>query len=119
MNTFPKLKTDAVVQYPATRRVRFQNASLRFLEGTEQRYRDCGGALRRWDIALSQLDEGEIAALEEFFAANQGATGNFAFTDPWDGQVYGNCSLASDEVRLSASGEMNWAASLTVVQNRG
>ena len=119
MATFPRLKTAAVIQYPATRRLRYQNQALRFLDGTEQRYRDGAKPLRRWSISLSQLDETELAALEEFFAANQGAMGSFPFTDPWDGQTYVNCSLEADGLELAWLGEMNGAASLTVVENRG
>jgi hypothetical protein len=119
MATFPALKTSAVAQYPARKYVRFQNQTLRFVDGTEQRYRDAGSPLHRWDIPLNELDEGEMAALEEFFAANQGAFGNFEFTDPWDGHVYTNCSLQTDTLASTAAGEMRGSASLTVVENRG
>src|SRR5260370_37981228 len=119
MATFPLLKTNAVAQYPATKVLRFQNQALRFLDGTEQRYRDAAGPLHRWEILLNQLDEGEMAALDEFFAANQGAFGSFAFTDPLDGRVYANCSLASDELDLTSLAEMSGTMSLTVIENRG
>ena len=119
MATFPTLKTHAAMQYPATRQVRYQNQALRFLDGTEQRYRDCAGPLLRWQIPLSLLDEGEVAAIEQFFADNQGAFGSFAFTDPWDGTVHPNCSLETDTLQTTASGEMDGATVLTVVENRG
>jgi len=119
MATFPALKTNAVAQYPATRAIRFQNQTLRFLDGTEQRYRDSAGPLHRWEIRLSQLDESEMDALETFFAANEGAFGTFAFTDPWDGTVYSKCSLSCDGVDLTAMAEMNGATTLTIVENRG
>ena len=52
MTTFPKLKTNAVAQYPLGRRVVFQNQSLTFVDGTQQRYRDGASALgldvREW-----------------------------------------------------------------------
>ena len=118
MASFPSLKTGAVAQYPATRLFRYQNQALWFVDGTEQRYRDCAGPLRRWEIRLSQLDEGEMAALEEFFAANQGAFGSFAFTDPWDGATYPDCSLGADGLGALAEEEMGSATSLTVVENR-
>jgi hypothetical protein len=119
MATFPTLKTSAVAQYPAARYVRFQNQTVRFVDGSEQRYRDASGPLHRWEIHLSELDEGETAALEAFFAANQGAFDKFAFTDPWDGKEYPNCSLLSDLLALTAVGEMRGSTSLTVVENRG
>jgi hypothetical protein len=119
MATFPRLKTNAVAQYPANRTLRFRNQALRFVDGTEQRYRDSAGPLHRWGIRLSQLDEGEMAAMEGFFAANQGAFASFEFTDPWDGKVYANCSLASDELGLCSLAEMSGGTSLTVMENRG
>ena len=118
MATFPKLKTQAVAQYPARRTLRFQNQCVRFLDGSEQRYRDSAGPLHRWDILLDELDEGEMGALEQFFLANQGAFAAFAFTDPWDGQTYNNCSLAGDGMSLIHSGEQLGSTRLTIVENR-
>lgn len=117
--TFPGLKTSAVAQYPARRTVRYQNQAVRFLDGTEQRYRDSAGALHEWEIRLDQLDEQELAAIEEFLSAVQGAFGSFSFTDPWDGTAYPNCSLATDELALTTTGEMNGSTRLVVMENRG
>jgi Conserved hypothetical protein 2217 (DUF2460) len=118
MATFPSMKTNAVAQYPARRSVRYQNEVVRFVDGAEQRYRDCAGPLHQWEIRLDLLDEGELAALEAFFAANQGASGSFTFTDPWSGQAYDNCSLASDAMAMTASGEMRSATALVVREGR-
>jgi phage-related protein len=117
MATFPKLKTGAVAQYPATRSVRFQNQTLRFLDGQAQRYRDAGKGLLLWEIRLDQLDEGEQAAVEDFFSQNHGAFGSFAFTDPHDGHVYDNCSLESDGLEVAALSEMHSSTIVTVVEN--
>jgi hypothetical protein len=118
MATFPTLKTNAVAQYPAQRTLRFQNQSVRFVDGTEQRYRDSAGPLYQWDILLNELDEGEMTALETFFLQNQGAFAVFPFTDPWTGQTYTNCSLASDQMDLTHSGELLGSTRLTIVENR-
>jgi hypothetical protein len=118
MATFPKLKTEAVAQYPATRGLRMRNQALRFVDGSEQRYRACAGVLHRWEIKLKALDEGEMAAIEEFFADAQGRFASFEFTDPWDGKVYANCSLEADEVTLASAGEMQGSTAVTVVENR-
>ena len=117
MATFPKLKTNAIAQYPVSRREQFQNQTVRFVDGSEQRYRDSAGARLEWEIQLSQLDEGELAAIEEFFLARQGAFGSFCFTDPWDGHVYDDCSVAADELALVTEGEMRGSTKLTVVRN--
>ncbi len=119
MSSFPTLKTGAVAQYPATKVFRFQQQILHFIDGTDQRYRDCSGPLYTWVIRLDLLDEGEMAALEAFFQQNQGAFGSFAFTDPWTGQVYQNCSLASDQMDMISLAEMRGTTSLTVIQNGG
>jgi hypothetical protein len=118
MASLPQLKTSAVAQYPARRRLAFRNQIVRFLDGREQRYRDSAGATRRWEIRLEQLDEGELAALEEFFAAQQGELGDFEFTDPWDGESYASCSFASDCVELVSIGELRGATRLVIQENR-
>lgn len=118
MATFPKLKTTAVAQYPAGKQVVFENQVLRFLSGLEQRYRDSAGPLHRWEIRLNELDENEIAAIDGFFWSNQGRLESFCFTDPWDGTVYPNCSLGSDQLDLTSLGEMCGRTALTVIENR-
>jgi phage-related protein len=117
MALFPNLKTSAVAQYPARRAMAFQNQALRFLDGREQRHRDGAGPLHRWEIRLNQLDEGEIARIEQFFADSRGAFGDFDFTDPWDGQVY-NCSIDADDLAWTAAGEMSGATSVVIRENR-
>lgn len=119
MTTFPALKTAAVAQYPATRYTQFRNQTLRFLDGTEQRYRDSSSPLHRWGIQLSELDESEIAAVEEFFTTNQGQFGTFVFIDPWDRHEYKNCSLMGESIDVRALAEMHGSTTLIVVENRG
>ena len=118
MATFPQLKTKAVAQYPAVRALSYQNQILRFLDGNEQRYRDAKSELHRWSIRLAELDEGELAELDGFFANNQGRFGSFTFTDPWDGTPYTNCSLAADQLDLTSVAPMRGTTSVTVVENR-
>ena len=116
MSTFPKLKTGAVAQYPIVRELRLQNQTMRFVDGSRQGYRDAGAVRRRWVIRLDLLDEGVLAAIEEFFIAQQGAYGEFNFVDPWDGHEYENCRLERDEAVLASAGEMQGGTTVTVVQ---
>ena len=116
--TFPTLRTSAFAQYPATRSIRFQNQVVQFVDGSAQRYRDSSGALRQWQIRLDLLDESEMATIDEFFTDNQGAFGSFAFTDPWDGHVYANCSFVNGDLALTSVAEMQGRTVLTVQQNR-
>jgi hypothetical protein len=118
MANFPLLKTGAIAQYPAAKTVRFRNQLLRFLDGTDQRYRDCMGPLHTWEVRLDKLDESEMANIEAFFASEEGSFATFSFTDPWDGQVYTNCSLASDSLSLVSLTEMQGTTVLTIVENR-
>ena len=116
MAGFPKLKTGAVAQYPVTRELRLQNQAVRFVDGTQQRYRDAKGVKLRWLVRLDLLDEGELAAVEEFFGTQQGAYATFTFTDPWDGNEYEDCRLESDEAVLVSAGEMQGSTIVTVTQ---
>jgi hypothetical protein len=118
MATFPTLKTNAVAQYPATRISTFRNEVVRFVDGTEQRYRNSAGSSRYWMIKLDQLDAAEMAAVEAFFLEVMGRYGMFTFTDPWDGISY-SCTLSDDKVALRASGEYQGTVELVIQESRG
>jgi hypothetical protein len=115
---FPTLKTGAVMQYPAKRTLQYNTDVVRFLDGTEQRYRDNPSVLHTWIIKLDLLDEEELTSFDQFFLSNQGTFGSFSFTDPWDGAVYPNCSLSADTFQFQLSGEMRGNTSVTVCENR-
>jgi uncharacterized protein DUF2460 len=91
---------------------------VRFLDGTEQRYRDSAGALHRWQIRFDKLNEFEVSAIEDFFAEAQGTYESFAFIDPWDGEEYANCRLESDGLDVVTLSEMDAGTSVIVVENR-
>jgi len=118
MASFPSLKTNAVMQYPATRDFRYDNAVLRFVDGGQQCYRESKDALRRWQVRLDLLDEAELANLQAFFAASQGRFGSFTFVDPWDGTEYADCSLEQDIFEFDLVGEMRARTTVVVKQNR-
>lgn len=118
MATFPQLRTGAVMQYPAARTLEYRNQTVRFVDGVEQRYRDSAGPLHRWTIRLDALDATELAALRAFFVENQGRYASFAFTDPWSGTSYPNCSIGSDDLTLVAKGDFANAASISITENR-
>jgi phage-related protein len=119
MSGFPRLKTNAVMQYPAARVVEFSTQVVRFVDGSEQRYRNLGAPLRSWVIRLELLDESELAALEDFFTGMQGAFGAFTFTDPRDGREYANCSLEREWFATVLAGEMRGGTVLVVRENGG
>jgi len=119
MDEFPTLKTGAIAQHPASRSQEHRTCVLRFIDGTEQRFRERASALRKWVIRLDLLDEEEAARLEEFFHAQQGRLGRFAFTDPWTGVRYPDCSFEDDTLALQYQGFMRTGARLVVRENRG
>lgn len=116
--TFPLLKTGASAQYPLRCEVRYKNEVHRFVDGSEQRYRDFPAPLREWVVDLSLLDERELAALAEFVEESRGQYGEFHYTDPVTGVEYANCSLAGDDGESRFDGELRGRTRLVVRQNR-
>ena len=116
--TFPTLKTGAITQYPATHITQYACVVLRFLDGSDQRYRDYSAPLRRWTIQLSMLDDAELSALEQFFATQQGRFEAFSFVDPWTQATVPSCTLEQDSLDYCLSEEMRGSASLVVVETR-
>lgn len=118
MAVFPQLKTSAVAQYPSHRVLTFSTRSVTFLDGAEQRFREYGVPVHRWVIALDRLDEAEMAALGEFFEAQQGEFGDFLFIDPWDGTEYSSCSIEGDCASEEYSARGRGRTVLVVRENR-
>lgn len=118
MPTFPLLRTGAVAQYPAQKSLAYSNCVTRFLDGAEQRYRECGVPLCRWTIRLDLVDEAELNALDVFFLGQLGAFASFSFVDPWDGSTHANCSLEQDTLDLQMAGEGRGSTRLTIRENR-
>lgn len=119
MSTFPRLKTNAVQQYPARRAMQFSTSILRFIDGTEQRFREYPSPLRSWSIDLRLLDDAEMTTLEHFFIAQGGQYGSFTFTDPWNQTTYPNCTIENPELVLRYEGPQSSSVSLVVRENRG
>jgi hypothetical protein len=98
MPSFPVLSTGAVAQYPLSRTTSFATDVVQFLDGSQQRCIARGKKLRRWQISLSQLNDSELLALEQFFDSAQGNFGVFSFTDPLSGEVVPNCRLLNPSI---------------------
>ena len=118
MSEFPRLQTGAVAQYPARRVTRYQTQVMRFVDGSEQRFREFGGPLRRWVIELTTLSDEEMEAMEAFFIAEQGGHGTFTFVDPWDDAEYTGCSLDNPDAFFNFTGLHDGRTRLVVRQNR-
>ena len=103
--TFPALQTGAVVQYPSTRMVRFRTEVSRFVDGSEQRYRQFAAGELRWAIRLDLLTDREVQAVVEFHVAHRGRAAVFSFTDPWSGIEYPTCCFDDDELQTEVGSE--------------
>jgi hypothetical protein len=115
---FPALKTGVVAQYPADRTRRYSTQVYRFVDGSEQRFPEYGPSLKKWSIRLALLDERELTELGDFFVSMSGRSGQFSFTDPWDGTVYPNCSLDRDEFDAELRGVGQASTNVIVRENR-
>lgn len=118
MAEFPKLKTDAVSQYPSARELSFSTSVSRFVDGKEQRFRNFKSCVQGWILQMSAIDSNELNSLREFFETQQGRFGSFSFTDPWDGTEHPDCSLAEDSFDARMLDESNCNVRLIIRKNR-
>jgi phage-related protein len=116
MATLPLLKSGQIAQYPFQRSLKCAVETIGFLDGTEQR---CATArpLHEWTVQLGQIDEEELAELEAFVEQQQGAAGEFSFTDPVDGTQYNNCSLVLDVLTETLRSQGRALTTLTIREN--
>ncbi|MGA2185064.1 MAG: DUF2460 domain-containing protein [Bryobacteraceae bacterium] len=118
MATFPILKTGVVAQYPLVSQTQFATDVVRFIDGTEQRFRRYPAALHRWTVRLNLLDETELSATLLFFRMQRGMGGTFSFTDPVDGTVYPGCCFISDSIQTLQDATGRCTTVVAIQQNR-
>ena len=114
MTTFPILSTGAIAQYPLTRSQEYRTSVQRFVDGSDQRYRELRQPVRRWALRFDQLTSEEAAAIEDFFNSQQGRYGVFSFTDPHDGTEYPECIIESDSIVLDWRSETECQTALII-----
>jgi hypothetical protein len=119
MNTFPHLSTGAVTQYPLGMATGQGSQDIRFLDGTDQRFRTQGRMLRRWQIRLDLLNENEIESLETFFNSQLGSYSAFVFPDPYSGTPVPNCVFGADTFLSDYEGVDVNRVSFWVVETNG
>jgi hypothetical protein len=112
MATFPTLKTGAVAQYPLDLSVRFHTQAVRFMDGSQQRYRIYGAGLRKWSVKLAQLDEQELGSLIAFAEQQRGTP--FAFTDPVTGANVASCIISGQRFDAAMTDEMSAQATVLI-----
>ena len=116
--TFPLLKTGAAAQYPASRTISYSSRVIRFLDGSDQRYRDYSGPLHKWTLPLTVLDDTELSTLEQFVVAQEGRFGSFSFADPWTQVQYSSCSMNQEGLDYVLTQEARGAAGVVLQENR-
>jgi hypothetical protein len=116
--TFPRLRSGAFAQYPLERKDRCTTFVARFLDGGEQRFKQYKAPVRYWTLRLSQLSESELRSLQEFYVAQQGASGAFTFTDPWSGVDYTDCSFDGNSADVNLADPARGNVQLTIRNNK-
>jgi hypothetical protein len=119
MATFPLLSTGAVAQYPLSRGTSYDVDTVRFLDGSEQRCLVRGKRLRRWLISLSQLNESELASVEQFFDSVQGNAEFFTFVDPVTNESVLNCRISNPFILTQYTALESGSASIWIEETNG
>lgn len=115
MAEFPKLKTGVVAQYPAMRETEFATRVQRYVDLSEQRYRERTSSRMRWSIELSQLTDTELGTLVRFFEQQRGRFGSFDFEDPWTETVVTGCRFEQDRLPTLMNGEIDSSSEVFIV----
>jgi hypothetical protein len=79
---FPQLSSGAIGQYPIRKRSIEKTIVNRSPDGTTIKYSDAGASLLEWQLSFQNLNDGEIDALQQFFAACEGRLNAFTFLNP-------------------------------------
>jgi len=82
MLAFPQLPSGAVAQYPINKRCVQRTIVNTLTDGHMVTLADPGAALWQWLLAYQNLDDTELATLQEFFATCEGQLNAFTFLDP-------------------------------------
>src|ERR1035438_7928464 len=82
MLVYPQLTTGALSQFPILKRRRRRTVMNTAADGSVIKLADPNGVLNEWQLQYAGLSDGELAALQQFFAAAEGTLNGFTFLDP-------------------------------------
>jgi len=82
MTAYPQLANGAIGQYPVRKRRQQRTVVNRAADGSAIRLADPAGETTEWILEYSELSDDEVALLERFFTAAEGALNGFTFLDP-------------------------------------
>ena len=119
MAIFPILSSGAVTQYPTASGYTQAVQTIRFIDGSDQRYLFQARALRQCVIGRVHLNESDIQQIVAFFEAMQGDYALFSFVDPASSAEIPNCRLSSSMMLSHYDGLDRSKTSLEVVESYG
>src|ERR1039458_2479351 len=82
MLVYPQLTTGALSQFPILKRRRRRTVMNTAADGSVIKLADPNGVLNEWQLQYAGLSDGELVALQQFFAAAEGTLNGFTFVDP-------------------------------------
>ncbi|MGH9610113.1 MAG: hypothetical protein ACRD34_10615 [Bryobacteraceae bacterium] len=119
MSTFPLLASGSVMQYPAPVTSGQGAQTIRFLDGSDQRYLIQRKPLRQWQIRLDLLNDEEIQQLETFFGAQNADYSAFTFPDPFSGTDVPNCRFGEPQLLTEYVATGLHSTSIWVIETYG
>lgn len=117
-DTLPALKTGAPAQYPSSKSVSYSSYVVKFLDGSDQRYRNYSVPLTQWSFPLAMLDDSEMTLLGQFFAGQQGQYGSFSLYDPWTQTEHASCSFSQDTITNTLKEEAAGSTEIAIRENK-
>lgn len=93
MLVYPQLGTGALSQFPVRKQHRARTVTNQAADGSSIKLADPNGEITQWQLPYTDLSDGELSALEDFFAAAEGTLNSFTFLDPignllaWSGKL--------------------------------
>lgn len=92
---YPQLASGALSQYPI-RKVRLARTVKNILpDGSMILYSDPGGSQLLWQLAYTELSDGDVQALQAHFSSCMGPFHAFTFIDPTDNMLVSSSDLSA------------------------
>ncbi len=111
--TFPQLLSGQLAQYSARRIEPARHQEHFFLGGQRQTHATSNQPRTVWQLNYSQLNEQEARSLRSFFESLP-VNESFDFIDPWTGETFSSCRLASPTLNLVAGRDFRYSLDLEV-----
>jgi len=82
MSVYPQLVTGVMSQFPIVKQRKPRTVVNAVADGNSIKLADPAGASVGWRLQYTNLSDGELAALQQFFVAMEGSLNSFTFLDP-------------------------------------